>query len=109
MCSGRPSVKLPFKMVWNVLLFLKWIHEKFGFSRYNHSTWARYIQLATCTRTFNCVAAHKQLGYSPIVSMEVSCNENIYQFLFHSIFLFKLFSGKLSPVFLTCLCLLSYL
>ncbi|XP_022932574.1 3beta-hydroxysteroid-dehydrogenase/decarboxylase [Cucurbita moschata] len=76
----RPSVKLPFKMVWNVLLFLKWIHEKFGFSRYNHSTWARYIQLATCTRTFNCVAAHKQLGYSPIVSMEEGITLTIESF-----------------------------
>lgn len=71
-------------MIWNVLLFMKCIHEKFGFNRYNHSTWAHYIQLASCTRTFNCVAAHKQIGYSPVVSLEVSCNENIYQFLIHS-------------------------
>ncbi|KGN57250.1 3beta-hydroxysteroid-dehydrogenase/decarboxylase [Cucumis sativus] len=76
----RPSVKLPSKVVWNVLLFMKWIDEKFGFNKYNHSTWAHYIQLASCTRTFSCAAAHKQLGYSPVVSLEEGITLTIKSF-----------------------------
>ncbi|EEF32885.1 hydroxysteroid dehydrogenase, putative [Ricinus communis] len=66
----RPLIKLPAQMVWYVLLFIKWMHEKLGFSKYNHSMSAYFFRLASHTRTFNCIAAQKYIGYSPVVSLD---------------------------------------
>ncbi|KAJ9189022.1 hypothetical protein P3X46_000364 [Hevea brasiliensis] len=66
----RPLIKFPASMMWYVLLFVKWTHEKLGFKKYNHSLSAYYFRLASHTRTFNCNAAQKYIGYSPVVSLD---------------------------------------
>ncbi|XP_050213284.1 3beta-hydroxysteroid-dehydrogenase/decarboxylase [Mercurialis annua] len=66
----RPLIKLPAHMVWCVLVFAKWMHEKLDFRKYNHSLSAYFFRLASHTRTFNCSAAQKYIGYSPVVSLD---------------------------------------
>ncbi|XP_065869157.1 3beta-hydroxysteroid-dehydrogenase/decarboxylase isoform X2 [Euphorbia lathyris] len=66
----RPLIKLPARMVWYLLLFVKWMHEKLGFRRYNHFLSGYFFRLASHTRTFNCSAAQKYIGYSPVVSLD---------------------------------------
>ncbi|KAB1213068.1 3beta-hydroxysteroid-dehydrogenase/decarboxylase isoform 3 [Morella rubra] len=66
----RPLLKVPYRMVWYILLLVKWMHENLGFRNYNHSVSTHYIQLASRTKTFNCSAAQKHIGYSPVVSLE---------------------------------------
>ncbi|KAH7521373.1 3beta-hydroxysteroid-dehydrogenase/decarboxylase [Ziziphus jujuba] len=66
----RPFIKLPARMVLDVFMFIKRMHEKFGFIRYNHSLLVHYVHLGSCSRTFNCNAAQKHIGYSPIVSLQ---------------------------------------
>ena len=68
-------------MAWYILLLVKWMHEKLGFSNYNHSVSAHYVQLASRSRTFNCTAAQKHFGYSPVVSLEVSLFFKFHFFL----------------------------
>jgi hypothetical protein len=68
----RPFIKVPVTVVEYLLLIFKWMHGKLGFKKYNHSVSAYYIQLASRTRTFDCTAAQKHIGYSPVVSLEVS-------------------------------------
>ncbi|GMY32571.1 3beta-hydroxysteroid-dehydrogenase/ decarboxylase isoform 3 [Fagus crenata] len=66
----RPSIKVPARMTSYILLLVKWMHEKLGFRKYNHSVSVHYVQLASRFRTFNCTAAQKHIGYSPVVSLE---------------------------------------
>ena len=68
----RPLLKVPAKMAWYILLFIKRIAEKYGRIKYNDFMSAHYIQLASRSRTFDCTAAQNQIGYSPVVSLEVS-------------------------------------
>lgn len=65
-------MKVPAKMAWYILLFFKLMTEKYGLIKHNHSMSAHYIQLASHTRTFDCTAARNQIGYSPVVSLQVS-------------------------------------
>ena len=81
----RPFIKVPVTVVRYVLLLFKWMHGKLGFRKYNHSVSAYYIQLASHTRTFNCTAAQKHIGYSPVVPLEVS---SIFSFTFFHVFPF---------------------
>ncbi|KAH9783499.1 3beta-hydroxysteroid-dehydrogenase/decarboxylase isoform 3 [Citrus sinensis] len=77
----RPFIKLPTGVVWYIILLVKWIHEKFGLRTYNHSLSACYIvQLASRTRTFDCIAAQKHTGYSPVVSLEAASPFPILEF-----------------------------
>ncbi|KAJ6991452.1 3beta-hydroxysteroid-dehydrogenase/decarboxylase isoform X1 [Populus alba x Populus x berolinensis] len=66
----RPSIKVPARIVSYVLLVVEWMCEKLGSRKYNHDISARFFHLASCTRTFNCSAAQKYIGYSPVVSLE---------------------------------------
>ncbi|KAJ7947482.1 Reticulon-like protein [Quillaja saponaria] len=66
----RPLTKIPARMAWYVFLLFKWTHEKLASGSSNFSELAHYIQLASCTRTFNCVAAQRNIGYSPVVTLE---------------------------------------
>lgn len=67
----RPTIKLPAMLARNIVMLVKWIHGKLDSSKLNHFTAVdNFIELALCTRTFNCSAAHKQIGYSPVVSLE---------------------------------------
>ncbi|KAH9727483.1 3beta-hydroxysteroid-dehydrogenase/decarboxylase isoform 3 [Citrus sinensis] len=77
----RPFIKLPTGVVWYIILLVKWIHEKLGLRTYNHSLSACYIvQLASRTRTFDCIAAQKHIGYSPVVSLEAASPFPILEF-----------------------------
>ncbi|KAM1989962.1 hypothetical protein ACFX15_031262 [Malus domestica] len=71
-CLGcqRPLLKVPAKMAWYILLFIKRVSEKYGRIKYNNLMSAHYIQLASRSRTFDCTAAQNQIGYSPVVSLE---------------------------------------
>ncbi|KAJ4838470.1 3beta-hydroxysteroid-dehydrogenase/decarboxylase isoform 3 [Turnera subulata] len=76
----RPLVNLPARLVWYYILILKWTHEKLGSKRYNHSMLTHFFHLASRTRTFNCTAAQKHLGYSPVVSLEDGITSTIESF-----------------------------
>ncbi|CAH8265815.1 unnamed protein product [Arabidopsis lyrata] len=65
----RPSIKLPVRLVLFVFSLLKWTHEKEGLGS-NYDTAHQYALLASSTRTFNCNAAKKHLGYTPVVTLE---------------------------------------
>lgn len=69
--SRPPLIKLPVSMVWRIIIFVKWMHRKWGFPKLNHLVF-RYIQLALHSRTFNCLEAQKNIGYTPVVSLKVS-------------------------------------
>ncbi|KAG2290261.1 hypothetical protein Bca52824_049865, partial [Brassica carinata] len=65
----RPSTKLPVPLVSFVLSLLKWTQEKEGTGSY-YDTAHQFALLASSTRTFNCNAAKKHLGYTPVVTLE---------------------------------------
>ena len=65
-----------------ILLLVKWMHEKLGFRKYNHSVSVHYVQLASRSRTFNCTASQKHIGYSPVVSLEVSVFVKSHSFMY---------------------------
>ena len=67
----RPLIKLPARMVGYLNLFLEWMHKQLGFTKCNRSLF-HYIQLASHSKTFNCSAAQKHIGYSPVVPHKVS-------------------------------------
>ncbi|KAK3204383.1 hypothetical protein Dsin_018429 [Dipteronia sinensis] len=77
----RPFIKLPTSLVWYILLLVKWTYEKLGLRIDNHTLSACYIfQLISRTRTFDCTAARKNIGYSPIVSLEEGVSSTIEAF-----------------------------
>ncbi|PON31205.1 Hopanoid-associated sugar epimerase, partial [Parasponia andersonii] len=76
----RPLIKLPAWMVWQIILFIKWAHRKWGFLKGNPCV-LHYVQLASRSRTFNCSAAQKHVGYSPGVSLEEGVSLTIRSFL----------------------------
>ncbi|KAK7341566.1 hypothetical protein VNO80_24500 [Phaseolus coccineus] len=76
----RPYIKLPAKLVQYILSVLKWSHEKLGPRYFSYPLLVRYFQLASYTRTFDCSKAHKNIGYSPIVSLEEGVTLTIESF-----------------------------
>lgn len=76
----RPFIKLPAKLVQYILSVLKWFHEKLGPRYFSYPLLVHFIQLASYTRTFNCMAAQKDIGYSPIVSLEEGVTLTIESF-----------------------------
>ncbi|KAJ4723544.1 Reticulon-like protein [Melia azedarach] len=77
----RPFIKLPTWLAGYIILLAKWTHEKLGLRSCNHSLSASYIvQSALRTRTFDCTAARKNIGYSPIVSLEEGVSSTIESF-----------------------------
>lgn len=89
----RPSIKLPVRLVSFVFSLLKWTHEKESLGS-NYDTVYQYALLASSTRTFNCNAAKKHLGYTPVVTLEVSLNWIL--FCFYLIQLLDSFLGFIS-------------
>ncbi|KAF2601958.1 hypothetical protein F2Q70_00024545, partial [Brassica cretica] len=67
--QGLPSTKLPVPLASFVLSLLKWTQEKEGTGGY-YDTAHQFALLASTTRTFNCNAAKKHLGYTPVVTLE---------------------------------------
>ncbi|ESQ38963.1 hypothetical protein EUTSA_v10001381mg [Eutrema salsugineum] len=65
----RPSTKLPVRLVSFVLSLLKLTQEKEGIGSY-YDTAHQFALLASSTRTFNCNAAKKHLGYKPVVTLK---------------------------------------
>ncbi|KAK4856055.1 hypothetical protein QYF36_013626 [Acer negundo] len=77
----RPFIKLPTSLVWHILLLIKWTYEKLGLRIDNHTLSTCFIfQLVSRTRTFDCTAARKHIGYSPIVSLEEGVSSTIESF-----------------------------
>ncbi|CAH2058196.1 unnamed protein product [Thlaspi arvense] len=57
---------LLFRLVWFVSSLLKWTQEKDSIGSY-YDTAHQFTLLASSTRTFNCDAAKKYLGYTPVL------------------------------------------
>ncbi|XP_061357560.1 3beta-hydroxysteroid-dehydrogenase/decarboxylase [Gastrolobium bilobum] len=76
----RPYIKLPDNLLQYILPVLKWLNEKLGPSYFSYPLLLHFFQLASHTRTFDCVAAQKDIGYSPIVSLEEGITLTIESF-----------------------------
>ncbi|XP_031273567.1 3beta-hydroxysteroid-dehydrogenase/decarboxylase isoform X2 [Pistacia vera] len=77
----RPFIRLPISLVSYIYLLVKSTCERLGLRSHNHSLSVFYfVQLATHTRTFDCTAAQKHIGYSPIVSLEEGVSSTIESF-----------------------------
>ncbi|KAK8498068.1 hypothetical protein V6N12_055282 [Hibiscus sabdariffa] len=75
----RPFIKVPIWMVAYIFSLLQHIHEKSQFKINKYSP--HYIvQLASRTRTFDCSAAQKHLGYSPVIYLEDGVKSTIASF-----------------------------
>ncbi|XP_052207063.1 3beta-hydroxysteroid-dehydrogenase/decarboxylase [Diospyros lotus] len=68
----RAMIKIPSRLVWYVVLFIKWMDARMDSRRLfkKYPLVHKFVQLALRTRTFNCSAAQAHLGYSPVVSLE---------------------------------------
>ncbi|CAL5211593.1 unnamed protein product [Lathyrus oleraceus] len=76
----RPFIKLPANLVQYILSVLMWLHEKLGPRCFSYPLLVRFLQLASHTQTFNCSPAQKDIGYSPIVSLEEGVTLTIESF-----------------------------
>ncbi|XWS13199.1 hypothetical protein CRYUN_Cryun36dG0016900 [Craigia yunnanensis] len=77
----RPFIKVPTWMVSCILSLRQCIRDKLRLRMYNYSMSPHYlVQLASHTRTFDCSAAQKHLGYSPLVSLEDGIKSTIESF-----------------------------
>ncbi|GKV39227.1 hypothetical protein SLEP1_g47033 [Rubroshorea leprosula] len=77
----RPFIKVPTRIFWYILLVVKWMKEKLHFKNCGDSTSARYlVQLASRTRTFDCAAAERHIGYSQVVSLEEVITSTVESF-----------------------------
>ncbi|XVF29408.1 hypothetical protein REPUB_Repub15cG0118600 [Reevesia pubescens] len=77
----RPFIKVPSWMVSYILSLHQCIHDKLRFGMHKYSLPPHYIvQLASHSRTFDCSAAQKHLGYSPVVSLQDGVQSTIESF-----------------------------
>ncbi|KAH1095943.1 hypothetical protein J1N35_012864 [Gossypium stocksii] len=77
----RPFIKVPTWMVSYVVILSQYIHNKLSYRMYKFSVSPHYIvQLASRNRTFDCSAAQKHLGYSPVVSLEDGIKSTVASF-----------------------------
>lgn len=66
-----PIVKFPAGIVRLILFLIKWMYDNIEIKNHGYMASTRYIiQLALRSCTFNCSAAQKLIGYSPVVSMK---------------------------------------
>lgn len=67
----RSMIKIPARVVQYCTLIMKWTISRM--SNWNPDNVPAFdiIELALCHRRFNCFAAQKYIGYSPVVSLEV--------------------------------------
>ncbi|CAI9108697.1 OLC1v1008367C1 [Oldenlandia corymbosa var. corymbosa] len=61
----RPTIKLPDFVVKYFILVGKWLHLNMDFTFVQ-----KVSDLSLCTRTLDCSAAKKHIGYSPIISLQ---------------------------------------
>lgn len=67
----RSMMQLPGVMFKYIFLYVKWVHTQLNSIKLRHLKGIHnVVRLAASTKTFNCSAAQKHIGYSPIVSME---------------------------------------
>ncbi|KAI5652930.1 hypothetical protein M9H77_30117 [Catharanthus roseus] len=71
----RPMIKLPAIVVKYIISLLKVMQVKIDFTSVHY-----IFELSSCTRTFNCSAAQKHIGYSPIVSLEEGITRTVESF-----------------------------
>lgn len=71
----RPMIKLPTRVVKYIISLLKAMRLKIDFTSINY-----IFELSSRTRTFNCSAAQKHIGYSPIVSLEEGITRTVESF-----------------------------
>ncbi|XP_019247540.1 PREDICTED: 3beta-hydroxysteroid-dehydrogenase/decarboxylase isoform X1 [Nicotiana attenuata] len=66
----RSTIKIPARVVQYSTLIMKWTISRM--SNWNPDNVPAFdiIELALCHRRFNCFAAQKYIGYSPVVSLE---------------------------------------
>ncbi|KAK3019899.1 hypothetical protein RJ639_002948 [Escallonia herrerae] len=77
----RPMFKFSTTMVQYISLLLKQVHSRMNPGRLNHfESVQNIIRLASCTGTFNCSAAEKHIGYTPVVSLEEGIAATIESF-----------------------------
>ncbi|KAK7262603.1 hypothetical protein RJT34_30178 [Clitoria ternatea] len=76
----RPFIKLPANLVRYILSVFKWLYEKLGPRYFSYPLLVQFLHLASHTRTFNGMAAQKDIGYSPIVSLEEGVTLTIESF-----------------------------
>lgn len=65
----RPFINLPSKVAEHVFSFIKLLHRKSDSKKLDPSV--SIYKLASCTRTFSCLAAQKHIKYLPVVSQKV--------------------------------------
>ncbi|XP_074340702.1 3beta-hydroxysteroid-dehydrogenase/decarboxylase isoform X2 [Apium graveolens] len=67
----RSMIQLHAMMFKYIFLYVKWVHTQLNSIKLRHLKGIQnVVRLAASTKTFNCSAAQKHIGYSPIVSME---------------------------------------
>lgn len=67
----RSMIQLPDALFKYIFLYVIWVHTQMNSIKLRHLKGIHnVVRLAASTKTFNCSAAQKHIGYSPIVSME---------------------------------------
>ncbi|XP_057781533.1 3beta-hydroxysteroid-dehydrogenase/decarboxylase [Salvia miltiorrhiza] len=64
----RPFFNIPTHVAEHIFSFIKMLHRKSDFKKLDPSV--SIYKLASCTRTFSCLAAQKHIKYSPVVSLK---------------------------------------
>ncbi|GAA0184225.1 dehydratase [Lithospermum erythrorhizon] len=62
---NRPTIKLPLRVARYIILQVKSMNSSMDCGSVH-----KILELSSCNRTFNCSAAQRHIGYSPIVSLE---------------------------------------
>ncbi|XP_038970289.1 3beta-hydroxysteroid-dehydrogenase/decarboxylase isoform X3 [Phoenix dactylifera] len=96
--QSRPTIHLPVKLVLLVVVLANKVREKLGFGIPSSPLFTPAITYTlSCTRTFNCSAAKRLIGYSPIISLELliyCCGEMKGRHLHISFHLICCFTGS---------------
>ncbi|XP_060208723.1 3beta-hydroxysteroid-dehydrogenase/decarboxylase [Lycium barbarum] len=66
----RSIIKIPARVIQYITLIIKWTISRMSNWSTENVPVFDIIELALCHRTFNCSAAQKYIGYSPVVSLE---------------------------------------
>lgn len=77
----RPMIKLPALFVRFIALLFKWLHsEKNSMKLSSSISVENVVRLGSHTRTFDCTAAQRHIGYSPVISLEDGVTSTIESF-----------------------------
>lgn len=67
----RSIIKIPARVIQYITLIIKWTISRMSNWSTENVPIFDIIELALCNRRFNCLAAQKYIGYSPVVPLEV--------------------------------------